>query len=168
MITFGMLEQQKAELLESLRRWPAARTAYRPAADAWSAAEVLDHIVKVETEILAAVRRGLLQPHRIGVRDRVGFWMLDRIFRSDRRVKVPASARKVLPDPNASLAAVAERWDATRRDLARLLEQVPPGEQRAGVFRHPVSGWMTLPQVLRFFWVHVEHHGFQLRRLAEG
>lgn len=163
---FAKLERQKAETLGLIEDWSASRLAYRPAADAWSAIEVLDHVVKVESGIIAAARRGLQKPHRIGLRDRVGFLFIERVFRSRRRVKVPSSAPQVLPDSNATPAAVRERWAESRDDLALLLAQVTPDQLRAGVFRHPVSGWMSLPQILRFFSVHIRHHGFQLARLG--
>ncbi len=165
--TLRTLEQQKAETLDLLRSWPAARLDYRPAPDAWSAAEVVDHIAKVESGIIGAARRGLEKPHRLGVRDRLGFIMIERVFKTPRRVKVPATAPQVLPEPDVSLLTAQARWDATRQELAQLVAEITPGQLRGGVFLHPVSGWMSVPQILRFFSVHVEHHRFQLTRLAE-
>ena len=72
----------------------------------------------------------------------------------------------VLPDRDVELAAALRRWDDTRRELARLLDDAGPDHLRGGVFRHPVSGWISVEQVVRFFAVHMHHHGFQLARLA--
>ena len=166
MMPLKQLEEQKAEILSLLDGWSPARLAYRPAPDAWSAVEVLDHLVRAEIGITAAARRGLQQPHAIGLRDRLGFFFLDRIFRSQRRVKVPSSASAVLPDPTVTLPSVIQRWDDTRHELAELLARVTPDQMQAGVFRHPVSGWMNLPNVLSFFSVHLTHHRFQLQRLS--
>ena len=164
--TFADLERQRGALLADVGGWPAAAVAYRPTADAWTAAEVLDHLVRVERGILAAAAQGLASPQRRGVRDRLGCAFIDRLFRSDRRVRVPASvAAQVAPRPGPDLAAVRADWDAARGDLARFLAALRPGEGRGGVFRHPVAGWMGVPEVLRFFWVHAHHHGFQLARL---
>ncbi len=163
--TISELEQQKTQMLDTLRDWSPARLAYRPAANAWSAVEMLDHIVKVENAITDAARRGLQNPHRIGPRDRLGFLFLDRVFRSNRRVKVPASASLVLPDKDLDLQSVTHRWDASRKELAEFVSGVLPEQMQAGVFRHPVSGWMTVPQILQFFSVHIQHHRFQVDRL---
>ena len=169
MATFAGLEQQRAALLASVGAWPAAAVAFRPGPDAWSAVEVLDHLVRTERGILVAAERGLAAPHRRGVRDRLGGWFVERLFRSDRRVRVPASAEAaVRPDSNADLAAVRREWAAVRRALARFLAPLAPGQLTVGVFRHPVAGWMSVAGVLRFFWVHVHHHGFQLARLRRG
>ena len=167
-MTFASLEQQKAAALARVDAWSPARLAYRPGPPAWSAVEVLDHVEKVERQILVAVQHGLSQPHRIGVRDRLGFLFLDRLFQSDRRVKVPTSAATVLPDVYVDLVAVRQRWNTTRQDLAHLLTRFPPDSRSLGVFRHPVSGWLSMPQVLRFFSVHLHHHTFQLTHLTNA
>ena len=53
--------------------------------------------------------------------------------------------------------AIRRDWDATRRDLVRFLIPLAPGQLTAGVFRHPVAGWMRVPDVLRFFRVHAHY-----------
>lgn len=166
MTTLAELEQQRADLLRGVDAWPAAHVAFRPAPGAWSAAEVLDHLVRTERAILDATARGLAAPRRQGLRDRAGVWFLDRLFRTERRVRVPPSAAAVVgPDAGADLAAVRGAWDAVRGDLAAFLAPLGPAQLTDAVFRHPVAGWMRVPDVLRFFWVHAHHHGFQLERL---
>ncbi len=167
MVNLSELEKQKAETLDLLQGWAPARLKYRPMAGAWTAAEVIDHIAKVERGIIGAAQQGLLKPHGVGVRDRLGFLFLERVFRTPRRVKVPESAPQVLPEPDVSLSTAGPRWDESRQELAKLLAQTTQKQMRDGVFQHPVSGWMSVPQILRFFSAHVEHHRFQLARLAE-
>ena len=164
-VALSTLENQKAEILASLAAWPASQLTYRPTPTAWSAAEVVDHVVRVEREILAAALRGVVAPRRRGVRDRVGFVLLDWLFRSERRVRVPTSVPEVLPSPNADIVTARRDWDIARRDLAEFLGSLTRDQLGPGVFRHPVAGWMSVPQMLRFFWVHSHHHGFQLTRL---
>jgi hypothetical protein len=166
MPTFDALEHQRAALLADVGSWPMAAVTYRPAPGAWTAAQVLDHLVRSERGILAQVRQRLDVPHRRGLRDRLGCAFVERVFRSERRVRVPESvAALVAPAPGADLAVVHADWDATRADLARLLTTIGPEQGRGGVFRHPVAGWMGVREVLRFFWVHAHHHAFQLARV---
>lgn len=165
MSTVVELEKQKADMLAAIEGWSAERLAYRPAPGEWSTTEMLDHIAKVESGVLAAARRGVQHPHRIGVQDRLGFVFIERIFRSDRRVKVPASAPQVLPETNPDLNTVLMRWRHTRADLTQFVGQLSPAQRRIGIFRHPVSGWMNMPKIITFFSAHILHHGFQLARL---
>ncbi|MEP7066202.1 MAG: DinB family protein [Gemmatimonadota bacterium] len=167
-MTFASIEGQKTEILGLIERWPASRLAYRQSEDAWCALHVIDHLVKVESGVIAEARRGLLSPQRITVRDRLGFFFLDRAFRSRMKVKVPPSATRVLPDLTCSLEVLRERWRDSRTELAQLLARGKPAELELGVFRHPVSGLMNIPQILRFFSAHIHHHGYQIARIAEA
>ena len=116
--------------------------------------------------ILEAARIGIKNPHRIGIRDRLGNIFLNRVFRSERRVRVPGSASQVLPAADPEMPEVLAAWDETRRDLAVFLSRLEGEQMRQGIFRHPVAGWMTAPGIVAFFSVHITHHRFQLERLS--
>ena len=165
--TLPYLERKKDELLESLQRWPEEHLQFQPAGGGWSAAQVVDHLVRTETEIVAAAQAGLAQPHRIGVRDRAGTWFLQRVFQSNRKVKAPGSVQAIMPADAPSLAECAQRWGRTREELAALKEDAELASGQ-GLFRHPVGGWMTMDGVLDFFAVHIHHHGFQLAALERA
>src|SRR5947209_570255 len=90
------LGEQKADMLASLEAWPAGLRVARPAAGGWSAVEVLDHLVRTESGITRYARAGLKASKKIGARDRLGFLLVERVFLSQRKVKVPAGA-PVLP-----------------------------------------------------------------------
>ncbi len=162
------LEEQKIQLLKGLEVWSAERLNVHPVEGGWSALQVVDHLIKTERHIQNRVREGLAAPHRLGLRDRLGTAFLTRIFRSDRRVKVPKSASAVLPDAAPDLPTLLSQWDRSRAELAALLAALTPAQQTTGVFRHPVGGWMSVPGVLTFFSVHMHHHNFQLNRLQEA
>jgi 2-hydroxychromene-2-carboxylate isomerase len=122
-------------------------------------------LVRTEVEILEAARRGLLKPHRIGIADKLRTRFIQAIFRSDRKVKVPSTATRVLPGSNLELPAIVRRWDDSRRELHDLLESGTEAELNKGIFRHPVGGWMGMSEILKFFSVHIIHHKHQLARL---
>jgi hypothetical protein len=161
------IEQQKSAMLATVSAWPAELQALHPTNGGWSALEVLDHLVRVEVGISAEVAKGLAQPQRLGIRDRVGFVFVERVFLSRRRVKVPQAVKElVLPGRDLGLGEIAARWERTRADLARLGREVEASGCRGGVFRHPVSGWMSFERVLRFLSAHMVHHGYQLERIG--
>lgn len=159
------LEKRKQEMTGLLEGWSPARLEFRPNPDSWSALEVVDHIIRTESNIMSRARIGLQSPHSIGLRDRAGYLLLDRIFRSQRRVKVPSSVATVLPGPDLDLRTLLPHWDVVRQELGELVTAVDSRLLDQGIFRHPVSGWMSLPQVISFFSVHIVHHGYQLERL---
>jgi len=158
------LEQPRRALVERVGAWPEELQARRPADGGWSALEVLEHLVRSEVGICGLVEKHLAAPQPIGVRDRIGFAMVESRFLSPGRVKVPDAVKEILPCESLGLTEIASRWDAVRAEL-RMLAGRAEG-CRGGVFRHPVAGWMSFEQVLRFFEVHMVHHGYQLDRIA--
>ena len=164
----GELEERKQSLLAEVASWPGGRQRFKPGPGMWSALQVVEHLFKTEAAILTSMRAGLGQAHRRGLRDLAGVWFIDRIFRSPRRVKTPASASQVLPGDPFSLEDLTARWDAVRRELHEVIAGLTPEQTRGGVFRHPIAGWMRVGETLNFFSSHLIHHRFQLARIREA
>jgi uncharacterized damage-inducible protein DinB len=160
------LEEQKADLLSQIDRWPLEKLNHRPTSADWSVLEMLDHLVKTESAILSAARTGLANPHRIGIDDKLRTAFLQKVFASDRKVKVPASAGVVLPGSALQLEEIRQRWNDSREELKSFVSQADCKLLSEGIFRHPVGGWMGMRQILEFFSVHLIHHGYQLNRLG--
>lgn len=166
MIDLVQLESQKRVLLSQVDRWSLAQLTYRPTPNAWSAIQVFDHLVKTEEGILKLAKQGMRSPHRIGVRDHLGFLFIRKVFLTDRKVRVPASADQVLPQQHPAFGDVLERWRITRSDFECFQRELSPKQAASGLFKHPVAGWMGVPQITEFLFVHMVHHGYQLDRLC--
>lgn len=161
---FINLESQKSLLLGKLADMPDTALQRKPTTAEWSALEIADHLARTETGIVAAVIEFLPQRVLVPASDRIRGRMIEWLFRTPAKVKVPPTVSAVLPGKGISLEAVAARWSETRSLLRETLESVAPETCRFGAFRHPVAGWMDLSQTLRFFSVHIIHHQYQLRR----
>ncbi len=166
METLDRLEEQKSELLTLVRGWPEARLQFHPAPGQWSALQVFDHIERTERVILDAAKAGVVRPHSLGARDRLGYLFLEKVFQTERKVKVPSSAKIVLPGAEPGMDNVLARWQETRNDLRVFYDALTPEQLRRGIFRHPVAGWMDMTRILGFFSVHITHHVFQIQRLC--
>jgi hypothetical protein len=160
---FEEIERERLELVRELGEWPVERQNFRPAEGAWSAVEVVDHVVGSEAATIADVRLGLRNPQVLGEEERPGLAVLERALRSERSFKVPAGG--VHPDRQRSLSEVASLWEEERSELRVVVEGLTPEEAGNGVFRHPFAGWMTVEEVLKHFSDHLYHHQFQLARL---
>lgn len=120
--TFRRLEGQKLEMVRRLEAMERERLRWRGGPSEWSPVEILDHIVKTETEILDAVIAVAPNGPEIPVSDRAKGFMLEWLFRSPARVKVPAKASAVLPESNCEFADLERRWDSTRSRMRAVLE----------------------------------------------
>jgi uncharacterized damage-inducible protein DinB len=166
--SFDDLQRRKRAVLFGLSAWSEERLCLQPAPASWSALDVLDHLLKVEQGWLDAVRSNLPDGHPVALRDRLGAWAVLCVMRSPMRVKVPDSASQVLPEKAADLSLITQQWQAAREEMAQLLTDLSPKQLRCGLFRHPVSGWMAIRQALAFLSAHLQHHGYQLRRIQRA
>ena len=66
------------------------------------------------------------------------------------------------------LEEISSRWIAVRQDISGLLQSLESQQLRCGLFRHPVSGWMTISQTLAFTSAHLRHHVYQVERLKKA
>ncbi|WP_158794488.1 DinB family protein [Granulicella sp. L60] len=162
---FRELETQRAELLAELAGWSPSRLSFCPADGAWSAVEVLDHIVRAEAGTIGDIRAGLQNPHALGSEERPRIAALDRALRSDQSFQVPPGAQAIYPNAQTTFSEVAGRWEQARTQLGSVVEALAPQDACCGVFCHPFAGWMTVADVLEHFSAHLYHHGFQLARL---
>ncbi|MBV8830747.1 MAG: DinB family protein [Acidobacteriaceae bacterium] len=162
---FEKFEFQKQALLERLASWPPETIQYRPAKAAWSAIHVIDHLARVENGLIASLRANLPQGSRLTLGDQIRAFFLIAFMRTPVRVKVPSAAGSTMPAPGSELTGVITEWNTVRSRLKGLLDSVSPSELHRGVFRHPVSGWMTVGQALAFLSAHIRHHKYQLHSI---
>ena len=162
------MERQQTTLLAALEQWPRQQIEFRPSAEAWSAAQVLSHIVKVERgtthHVWRAIRTQGPRITRDDARRAHGFirWLL-----SSQRVAVPKSeAEEIWPDAEPAFEETAARWRATRQRLLALARSSE--DDSRCVFTHPGSGPMDLVLVMRFLHAHTRHHEYQIERLREA
>ena len=165
---FEKLERQKETILLDIAGFSESQLRFRPGPDAWSILGVLDHLMKVEKAALQTVQGKLTNRVPLSFRDRAGAFFLISLMQSPMWVKVPASASMVLPESSADISGIVSSWRAVRAEWLDLLRSLQPEQLRHGVFRHPVSGWMTITQALAFLSAHLRHHRYQLSRLRDA
>ena len=165
---YEALELGKSRMLDDLAGWSAEALPFRPAEASWSALDIVQHLMKSEDRILAAMELADSSDAKFSNRDRVRGLMLTLLFQTPFRVKVPASAKQVLPGGDEDFPALTERWAAVRIRMACFLGGLHQPDLVRPVFRHPVAGWMTVPRTLAFLSAHIVHHGYQLHRLRRS
>jgi len=161
------LQTQTATLLFRVQPWSAAQLNFRLASKEWSTLEVLDHLSKVEQNVLSALKSNVSQGHAITLKDRIGSIMVNLVMLSPLKVKVPPGA-KVHPDAEPDLPAISRRWTEAQSEMAELLNSLSTTQWQVGLFHHPRSGWMTIGQTLSFLSAHMRHHEYQLARIARA
>ena len=80
-------------------------------------------------------------------------------------IRIKAPTPQILPNNEIPWGALLSRWDENRRALEAWLLTVDPEVIRTPRFRHPITGWMDVPQALTFVGDHLDHHLIQISRI---
>ena len=171
----ALLERERERFLAQLARIPADRLAERPSAEEWCAAEVVEHVARVDiavTKVLAFIRTQTLESSAEELAAaRLSPARADRVrgrgARIDDRERVDAPDRvrptgRLSPDEAlAQLAAARAALLAGYRDAdASLLDGT--------LHPHPVIGPLTLRGWFELAAHHDARHAKQLAALAEA
>jgi hypothetical protein len=163
------LERAKQRFLAELGAMDDDMLRRHPAPGAWSALDLVEHLILTEVSILDAMRRNVCAQQKVGFRDKLGMQLVNTGMLLPGRVKVPAGAAMVVPKGRrAGLSELAEQWSAVRVAMTAFLEGVESQHRSQGVFRHPIGGWTTIEGTLSFLQVHLFHHRYQLRRIRRA
>lgn len=145
----------------------AAQRSARPAAGGWSAAEILEHLVLVETQLLRMIASLLKKAEAAGARATGHSYAVDvdtLVERSGREKYVtrePYQPSGSLPAATA-LAGLKEIQTELEK-LGPRLAAVDPKQSR---FPHWIFGPLDLAQWLAFLALHEERHLRQFESLA--
>lgn len=140
----------------------SAEEALRPlAADEWSLAQHIEHLIIVERATLMLwTRASEPMPKRTPVQH-LKRRMVKSIMR--RAIKVPVPTRDAEPSPQPDVSALLADWDKLRTKFAGRLDKAPAPD--VVVFPHPVAGPLNAFESLEFLADHMLYHQKRVRRL---
>ncbi len=165
MSSFARLEGQRARMLHELDQWSYERLSLRPKTGAWSALEVVDHLVRTERLVRSTALETLPERIEVSTAERWKLYLLVCMFRLPVRVRVPTAVHMILPGALRPLRDLKVEWGVERQRLQELLRSPLAATADRAAIRHPAVGWINLHGALLFVSVHLKHHTFQMQRL---
>lgn len=164
-----LLAQDRRALLDAWASIPPADRTRRPAPDAWSPAEVMEHLRLVEGGSARLLARRLARAREAGLgaessdASRLGGFARLALPDDTARLQAPEAVAPAGPaeDAEAALAETRRALDAVLRDG----DGLALGEVRA---THLRFGELDLYQWLEFIALHERRHARQLERLREA
>ena len=172
------LEQALATLVQTRRRFvleleglDEAAFSSVPPGGTWSAAHVVEHLVRVESRVVRGARHAIEKGSKV----RPAPWdpLLKLPYRTGLaaviRIRTVAGADPAL-DPPAPLARAAqlERFAATRTATALFITQVHGHDLSRIWLRHPFFGAFSVPDMLGWVAWHEDRHRRQVQRIRRG
>ena len=164
------VDNARSELLAAIDAIPHPLREARPTENAWSAAEVLEHLMRVEKGIakLVALKVGEMQTMEQPPRESPGMVAV-AVSRftaiTDRSMRIDAPER-VIPDGEMSAATARAALLETR---GILLDQLHAGDGLAYssvAHQHPIFGVLDLYEWVFFIGAHERRHTAQVREIA--
>jgi hypothetical protein len=142
-----------------------------PPGETWSAAHIVEHLVRVETRVVRGSRHAVEKgsPVRPSPWDSLRKLPLRIGLAGLVRIRTVAGADPVL-DPPAPLARAEqlERFAATRKATELFLAELGGRDLSRIWLRHPFFGAFTLPEMMRWMAWHEDRHRKQLARVRRA
>ena len=159
----GLIEELKSESPETLNRAPQPGK--------WSVVQVMSHLMRAESLSDQYLRKKLsFNPKLKDAGWNAGFreWLL--WFYLSVPIKFPAPklvSTEYLPE-SADFEELAEKWQSQRAALRSFMAELPSDIFRKEVYKHPISGRLSLGGMLKFYKWHFVRHRKQIRRALNG
>ncbi|GAB3743880.1 hypothetical protein GCM10027594_22930 [Hymenobacter agri] len=170
-LKFEQLERATEQLLASAEALGEDKTK-APAPGKWSAAQVVHHLLFVESNIVQYIQKKMQSEELL---PKVSFFTRLRVQFVRLMLRLPGLKFKAprgvatLTDAGdlPTLPEMRKSWEALRRQLERLLNEFPSRQQNRAIFPHPRSGRITIFQVMEHLVDHLLHHQQQLGRITK-
>jgi hypothetical protein len=162
---FDALEKSRKALFASLKTYPDELLNKKPAADKWSAVQVIQHLVASETASLNYLQKKTLDTSKA---KHAGFDARRRLMLTKMAFYFPLSFKApTLLEPPADfipLSKLEAQWDVVRKDTYTLLSKLSDKELEKDLWRHLIAGKMSIYQMYDFFGMHFNRHRKQIER----
>lgn len=165
---WARLERSKSEMLERVGRWSPTDRDWHPSETAWSLTDVVEHCFLVEAGIRTALAKEP-SPDKPRVVKR-GRWLRWGVMRTVLilGIKYRAPVDVILPRRDLPWDELVSKWAGEREQLNDWLERSNPRIHPTPRFRHPLAGWLDVPQSVTFAADHLDHHLQQVGRVERG
>ncbi|GIV43062.1 MAG: PadR family transcriptional regulator [Bacteroidia bacterium] len=165
---FDTLESLRLEILQLTEGIDNEILKKKPSDAEWSVIEICNHLMVIEQLSIGYIRNKIEkadQAKPVNFQSKLKGWILRIALSLPLRFKAPKAVSQI-PAPK-TFADLSMIWDMTRKELWKVIEKVPEGSYNKAFFKHPISGYMTIEDMLDFFIVHTKHHIKQIKRTLQ-
>jgi len=161
------LDQKLTLLLRDLKTYTDAKLNEKPSASEWSVLQIMQHLMMAESGAVSYVKKKLsFQPELADANVLSSFRsiFLNMTLTSPFKIKAPEQISGDALLTTLTFWEVAKNWKVQRTELEAYLESLPADYFTKDLYKHPLSGKMTLSNMLSFFNKHVDRHTRQIKR----
>jgi hypothetical protein len=168
---FTEINGARACLCEGLAALSPRRAIFKPSADRWSVAEILEHLAKVDRVLVGRIGKMLteLEEAEPVAQAYVGFvpFSLESLIERarDQKFKSPEPA---LPDSGQPIHESLAKLQGSRADLISMQPRIEARDLSQTTFPHFVFGQLNIYQWLGFIGLHENRHRKQIELIMSA
>jgi hypothetical protein len=161
----ALLDTERRALLEAVESVAVHARDRRPSADAWSVAEILEHLATVEQSVATLIATRGREPVPTNVEPSVPLdeARVTRLRSRERRIDVPDRLR---PRGSMTTADAVQALGASRQALLNAISQADPVALAQRSYVHAIVGRIVLRDWIAFVAHHEARHADQIRDIA--
>lgn len=168
---FDLLEQNSSHLHHLINSISVENYLRQPVPNAWSIAQVANHLFLSEQLSLAYVKKKLSYPDSVPpfqIKSWAGVYIIRLVFATSWKRKAPNMINMWGDQPILAWPELQEKWNTQRQEMITFLHSHQDKFGNHLVYRHPFAGRMTMRQMLMFFNDHLRHHTRQVKRIMKA
>lgn len=144
----------------------------RPQPDAWSVAEIIEHLTKIEGRLLQMMTMMLTKAEAAGARSSDGQveikpFTMEKLIEAGRNEKFTAP-EPLRPGGEASLADSLETLRRSRAELHNLRPRIEMTNLSGATYPHPIGTALNFYEWLAFIGLHEGRHLLQIERVLSA
>ena len=157
------IERKRLALLADVAALDDAALTTRPGVGTWSIREIIEHLVLAEDDVIgdfSTLDTRDARARRVGNHARYFIVMFILRF----RIPVKAPSRAMVPKGERPLEELRATWDEHHRRLRAFVAGLDQAGIQRAIFRHPISGPLSVAQGIAMLDAHLDSHIHQIRR----
>jgi uncharacterized damage-inducible protein DinB len=168
---FTEINGARARLCQGVEELNLRQATFKPSADRWSVAEILEHLAKVDRALVGRIGKMLAELEEVqpGVEASVSFvpFSLDSLIERarDQKFKSPELA---LPDSGLPIQESLAKLKSSRADLLSMQPRIEARNLSQTTFPHFVFGQLNIYQWLGFIGIHENRHRKQIELIMSA
>lgn len=164
---FKSIEEQRKNLLDEIAKLSHTQQNFKPAPEAWSILQVVNHLLYAETNVVKYMLKkiqGIATVEKAGVQAKVRSAVLNTFLKSPLKFKAPKAAMPAQEEVYI-FENLRRQWNEVRAEFGKILDQLNPADAEKLLFKHPISGKFNIYQTMSFLQEHIAHHIRQIGRI---
>lgn len=166
---FNQLETERKNLFNELKYYTDETLNKKPSPEAWSAAEVVAHLVAAEELSLKYLQKKTLDTSREqseGFKNKWRWLLVKIVFAVPLKFKAPEAVEPKIG--YQSLNDLEAQWTNIRSQTLELLQRLTDKELNKTLWKHASAGKLNLHHMIQFFGIHFRRHKKQIERTLEA